>query len=181
MRPRVKRSSVYPSLWALNQACRQGLLRRGPLGGRPCPVTTGRDGQIIMETSWGQEIGFPFQSGRWWEFVGSHHNRLTAIDWSLACLIKDSFNCPCCRKQMPALFAFRGKKKKKLHYERLLSYFSNTWHQLGLSERGSHGTRCNSALYPRDGGWIAFWCILSSYKDDSLLISGVKSVELASS
>lgn len=107
--PYVKRSSVYPSLWALSQASRQGLLRRRPLGARPCPVTTGRDGQIIMETSWGQEIGFPFQSGRWGEFAVSHHNRLPAIDWSPACLKKDSFNCSCRRKQMPELFAFRKK------------------------------------------------------------------------
>ena len=176
MRPCVKRSSVYPSLWALNQASRQGLLRRGPLGGRPCPVTTGRDGQIIMETSWGQEIGFPFQSVRWWEFVGSHHNRLTAIDWSLACLIKDSFNCPCWRKQMPALFAFR-EEKKKLHYERLLSYFSNTISWDSVKEVHM-ATCCNSALCLLDDRWITFWCILSSYKDDSLLISGVKSVKL---
>jgi len=27
------------------------MSRRGSLGGKPCPVTTGRDVQIIMETS----------------------------------------------------------------------------------------------------------------------------------
>lgn len=84
--PYVKESSVYPSLWAVNQASKQGLLRRGPPGAWPCPVTTGRDGQIIMETSWGQEIGFPFQSRIWGGFPVSHYNRPTAIDWSLACL-----------------------------------------------------------------------------------------------
>lgn len=41
-------------------------------------------------------------------FAVSHHNRLTAIDWSLACLKKRSFNCSCRGKQMPAVFVFRG-------------------------------------------------------------------------
>lgn len=40
-----------------------GAVEKRPPGSKACPVTTRRDGQIIIETSWGQEIGFPFQSG----------------------------------------------------------------------------------------------------------------------
>lgn len=132
--PYVKRSSVYPSLWPMNQASRQRLLRRGPLGRRPCAVTTRRDGKIIMETSWRQEIGLLFHWGGWWEFAVSHHNRVKAIDWSLACLKKDKLIR--WRRQMRVL----SPLGRKLHNQRRLSNFSNTWYLLLDSGSGADGT-----------------------------------------
>lgn len=143
----------------MNQGSRQWLLRRGPLRTSPCPVTTRRDGQIIIETSWGQQIGFPFQSGD-----GENLQCLITTGsqpligpWpvlkrtALTAFVEEN-RCQCC-----------GIKKKRIHYtseKRWLSYFSNTWHQLENNGRSWQGTCSNLSficLTTKELHFDVFW------------------------
>lgn len=87
-----------------SESSRKDLLRGGgPLGERPCPISAGRDVQLIMGPSWGQEMGFPF--GTCPITTGSQ-----AADWSSACLKMHNF---CWRKLTSELQEKNKKKQEK--------------------------------------------------------------------